>query len=105
MIGPHGTRSPLVVFVICAMCLGHSASAQFETRASTATFGGDFAGLAVGDFNRDGKLDFAVADNELQVFLGNGDGTFGVPTSYFEGIGTSSVAAVDLNGDHKLDWL
>ena len=32
----------------------------------------------IGDFNNDGKLDFAILNNSsLGVFLGNGDGTFG----------------------------
>ncbi len=31
----------------------------------------------VGDFNGDGNLDFAVLNNTICVFLGNGDGTFG----------------------------
>ncbi len=34
--------------------------------------------LGVGDFNADGKLDFAIASNtaEVEIILGNGDGTF-----------------------------
>jgi len=34
---------------------------------------------AVGDFNHDGKLDFATSQfgsNPVSVYLGNGDGTF-----------------------------
>jgi hypothetical protein len=59
--------------------------------------------VAVGDFNHDGKLDFAVAANNLQVFLGNGDGTFQPPLNYLVGTGALFVAAADLNHDGKLD--
>src|SRR5262249_47367281 len=61
--------------------------------------------VAVGDFNRDGKLDLAVANpggNTVSVLLGNGDGTFGPRVDY--GVGTSplSVAAADL-GNGQVD--
>ena len=35
--------------------------------------------LVLGDFNHDGKLDFATSGNLLA--LGNGDGTFQTPTA------------------------
>jgi hypothetical protein len=41
--------------------------------------GGAGSGLAIGDFNRDGKLDLA---DDSAILLGNGDGTFqGIPVS------------------------
>jgi hypothetical protein len=68
--------------------------------------------LALGDFNHDGRLDAAVADElgapsgNLSVFAGNGDGTF---QSLIRldlltgGNGPKGVAAVDLNGDGLVD--
>ncbi|MFZ0318295.1 MAG: FG-GAP-like repeat-containing protein [Candidatus Sulfotelmatobacter sp.] len=76
--------------------------AQFETRTDVPAIASPLA-LAVGDFNHDGKLDFADATNNLQIFLGNGDGTFQNPVNYLVGTGALFVAAADLNNDDKID--
>jgi len=66
--------------------------------------------LVLGDFNRDGKLDVAVAsdggasDGGVEILLGNGDGTFRAPVAYtVAGLHAQAVVAVDVNGDGKLD--
>jgi hypothetical protein len=68
-------------------------------------------GLAVGDFNGDGKLDVAVRepfpgdDTSVGIFFGAGDGTFVAGPSYTidHGSGSSAILAADLNGDGILD--
>src|SRR5215468_10506067 len=77
--------------------------------------------FAVGDFNRDGKLDFTInpgpagcpppglpvfcATGFLDIFLGNGDGTFAPAArhSVIEDPDYLDVATIDLNKDGILD--
>jgi hypothetical protein len=65
----------------------------------------------LGDFNRDGHLDLAVAGNNyassnpgmVSVLLGNGDGSFQVAQTYAVGSDPVAVVAGDFNGDGHLD--
>ena len=66
---------------------------------------GDLRAIAVGDFNRDGKLDLVIANSEgnsVGVLLGNGDGSFGSPAVYTTRI-PGFVVVGDFNRDGKLD--
>jgi len=69
----------------------------------------DVAAVAMGDFNRDGKLDLALTNpsgDTVSVLLGNGDGTFQTAVTYATGNSgdhPSAVNAADFNGDGKLD--
>jgi FG-GAP-like repeat len=61
-------------------------------------------GIVVGDFNGDGKLDFAASYEGGPagggVFLGNGDGTFKQVQHLYKG---ADMVGGDFNGDGKLD--
>jgi hypothetical protein len=62
--------------------------------------------VTVADFNGDGKLDLAVANNRsnnVSILLGNGDGTFQPAVEYGAGSNPTSVTVADFNGDGKLD--
>jgi len=76
---------------------------------SLGIFGSD---MTVGDFRGDGKLDLALSslgkagDADVEVLLGNGDGTFGPPAAvYVFGLFSdpNSLAVGDFNGDGKPD--
>ncbi|HTP41680.1 MAG TPA: VCBS repeat-containing protein [Nitrospiria bacterium] len=57
---------------------------------------------ALGDFNRDGRLDLAVADNQsddLTILLGDGKGAFRPAATLPAGRSPLAIAAGDLNGD------
>ena len=57
------------------------------------------------DLNNDGKADlaFATSSNRLEIRLGNGDGTFGDAKLYDSLAPLKNLAAVDFNGDGKVD--
>jgi hypothetical protein len=60
--------------------------------------------IALGDFDRDGKLDVALSDELLKILKGNGDGTFRAPSFNYRLRNTSPDLKIsDFNGDGKLD--
>lgn len=63
-------------------------------------------GSVAGDFNKDGKLDLAVAgygSSKVYVLLGNGDGTFQPAVSYSVNGNPIFIRTADLDGDGNLD--
>lgn len=70
-------------------------------------------GVAIGDFNKDGKPDVVAASSSgccpwsggIAVLLNNGSGTFQAPVLYADpgGVDNGLVAVADLNADGKLD--
>jgi hypothetical protein len=69
-------------------------------------------GMAVADLNGDKKPDLIVIagsfngttlSGSMFVFLGNGDGTFAAPVSYYAGTANRNVVAADFNGDGTID--
>jgi hypothetical protein len=80
--------------------------------------GEDISGLAVADFNGDGKLDLVttVRDQDsaaaqqqglrkVEVLFGNGDGTFQAPVKVGDAHASTSLAVGDLRGNGKQDLI
>jgi hypothetical protein len=62
--------------------------------------------IVAADFNKDGKIDLAVAnrdDNTISILLGNGDGTFAPPAVITGFDGPDAIAVADFNKDGNLD--
>lgn len=113
-------------FVAIGLSTAYSTGAQFILFApgnGDGSFGrptflptpGADGEIATGDFNRDGKLDFAAvgplastSGKAVTMFLGNGDGTFhnASSTTFADTAGDiSRVLSGDFNRDGKLDLL
>jgi phospholipase C len=85
----------------------------FGSAITTTNLGGQGPlSLAVGDFDGDGKLDLAVANNidtasshsNIAILLGNGDGTFSLKSNLaMESAEPVWVSTADFNQDGKLD--
>jgi hypothetical protein len=65
--------------------------------------------IVAGDYNLDGKLDFAVlpivSSLPFEIFTNNGDGTFLSGRTLNAGKGTYATASADFNGDGKADLI
>ena len=87
-----------------AVWLG-AADGTFHSPSNYAVHQGPVS-VAAADFNHDGKLDLAVANNrsgDVSILIGKGDGTFVTARNYLATNHPGSVAAADFNGDGKLD--
>lgn len=84
-----------------------------QTAQTYASGGYTALSIAIADFNKDGNLDLAVANQcqatscqngAVSVLLGNGNGTFQAAQSFASaGYLTNSVAVADFNGDGNPD--
>jgi len=93
-----------------SVLLGTGGSAITATFSPQQTFaaGNGASSVALGDVNRDGKLDMVTANGQpstASVLLGNGNGTFQTQVPFSTGTGTypRSVTLGDVNRDGILD--
>jgi hypothetical protein len=95
----HAGYSPIVNFTV-------SAAPAATLSATNDSTGSQPAGIAIGDFNNDGKADLATANsgtNTVSVLVGNGDGTFAAHVDYPVGATPYAVAVGDFNADGRQD--
>jgi len=98
---PGGGTSNVIFFPI-------RKSAQSAALFLTSTFPNAQSSVA-GDFNNDGKLDVAVGvprnggGGQIDIYLGNGNGTFSGPIETNSATPVYGLLAADFNGDGKLD--
>jgi hypothetical protein len=98
---PGGGSSNAVYFPV------GNPNAKFILAKDDQSYISDWNSVLVGDYNGDGKLDIAVTgfNAGINIYLGNGDGTFQAPLS-MEGCEVDSPQSMvqgDFNGDGILD--
>jgi hypothetical protein len=84
-----------------SLCFSPALNSPFSSGANTYA-----KSLINGDFNADGKMDMAIANqngNSISIFLGTGSGNFGAPTNFTVNGFPYCVTACDMNNDGKLD--
>lgn len=106
----QNTGMPSVVFGEYSGTL-HYGSAK-PTPELIELAGTNITSVAAGDFNKDGKIDYAAVFSSgaaegspggVEIFLGNGAGAFAAGDSYITGQNALEVTVADLNKDGNLD--
>ena len=101
VVGNHGSHD---VSVLLQETVGFAPEVRYGSGIRPAV-------VALGDLDEDTNLDLVVASEgspDVAVHLGEGDGTFGGPTSYpfgSPGEKPASMALLDFDGDGDLDVL
>jgi hypothetical protein len=83
-----------------------NASSGFFQLSSTVGVGNNPWFIAAGDFDKDGAIDLAVANNNsntVSILRNDGTGSFSLVSTVIVGISPSSITAADLNGDGYTD--
>src|SRR6185437_4579157 len=97
---------PGVLFLMTTIVPGMTAQTTFTSE--TYATGPSASGVVSGDFNRDGKPDLAIADdqaNRINILLGTGGGHFTFGASYNTGNSPLQVVTGDFNHDGNLDLI
>ncbi len=76
-------------------------------QAPSAISVGIIISLGLADLNGDTRLDLiaAIQDDIIAILIGNGDGSFQIPTFFKAGKNPGSLVIADIDGDGKIDLL
>jgi len=102
------TGSDSISFVLGDKISRTVSDGSFGNLQSNTTGGGGLDSPMIGDFNGDGIIDVALMENtvdKVNIFIGNGDGTFKAKVTYVIGANVSGGVVADLNGDGKQDLI
>ncbi len=103
-VAPNGTASTWNVTLALGNSSGGFGSPKVLASIPNRTIG--FVGA--GDFNGDGKIDFALAlsTGVINIYLGNGDGTFRAPSSVSFGSGVpTGILVGKITNDTRSDLI
>ncbi len=100
--------------LLLAVAISWNLRVSYAAGCATPTFGPAVAhslpqtvyGIAVADYNRDGKLDVATANrnsNNISILFGKGDGTFPARTDFAVNGSPTGIATADFNRDGRAD--
>ena len=106
---PKFLVSTCMIFWISSLALAQSPAYQlFNLAVPSPLLPG---AVVAADFNGDHKIDIAVAsmggfpNDQVVIYLNNGDGTFQPPKSFAVGTAVFAMIAGDFNGDGKIDLI
>jgi FG-GAP-like repeat len=91
---------------LCLLLVPASPAQRFVYGQTSLQTGNKPGGFALADFNGDGRLDVAVAnesDNTVSVLLANPDGSYAAKVDYPVGNAPVQLVAADFNSDGKID--
>ena len=77
--------------------------AGFTAGVFINNFGDGVKGIATGDFDNDGKPDFALTGRSLSVYRNLGGGASFAKTAYLAGENGTGIKTADMDGDGNLD--